>query len=222
MPVSTCMMTIKAFQCNMLLENCYVVSSDQDGEAVVIDCGAYFPAEHRAVTEYIKGRGLHVVHHLLTHGHMDHVYGTTCISKLTGLAPRMHTADGRLYARAGEQSVSMVGVPLPEELPQPGAWLTDNEHITFGGYNLQVIHTPGHSPGSVVFYCAEEQIAFSGDTLFRMSVGRTDLEGGSWEKLMNSLSRLAVLPGATRVYPGHGPATLMAEETKYNPFFTSL
>ena len=100
-----------------------------------------------------------------------------------------------------------------------GRFFSPDETIRFGHHSLQVLKTPGHSPGSVVFYCAEEHIAFTGDTLFRMSVGRTDFEGGSYEALMNSLANvLAKLPSETVILPGHGPQSTIADELRYNPY----
>ena len=97
--------------------------------------------------------------------------------------------------------------------------IADGDTLTLGHHRLQVLHTPGHSPGSVVLWCQEEGVAFTGDTLFRMSVGRTDLPGGSFDDLCRSLQRLArLLPQETRLLTGHGPATLMSDELRYNPY----
>ena len=101
-----------------------------------------------------------------------------------------------------------------------GHYLTDADVIQFGTHRLQILHTPGHTPGGIVFYCEEERTAFSGDTLFRMSIGRTDFERGSYEEMLSSLHNVvAHLPADTTVYPGHGPQTTIAEELRYNPYF---
>ena len=113
----------------------------------------------------------------------------------------------------------MIGVPLRREYPAVGRFFEENEVIRFGNTELQVLRTPGHTPGGVVFYCEAEKAVFSGDTLFRMSVGRTDFDGGSYEELMNSLKNvLAKLPAETTVYSGHGPKTTIGEEMRYNPY----
>ena len=115
-----------------------------------------------------------------------------------------------------------MGMGLGYDRPSPplGHQLEDNEVITFGNHALKVIHTPGHSKGGVVFYCEAEKTLFTGDTLFRMSVGRTDLPGGSWAELMDSLEeKISILPKDTVVYPGHGPMTLLGEEFSMNPYF---
>ena len=197
------MMTIKRFTCNMLAENCYVVS-DEARAAVIIDCGALYEEEAEAIVSYIKSEGLTPVHLLCTHGHFDHCIGNGFIYKQFGLKPEAHHED-------------------PIDVPPVGKYFTEKETISFGSHQLQILHTPGHTPGGVVFYCQEENIAFSGDTLFKMSIGRTDFERGSYEQIINSLQNvLAKLPEETRVYPGHGPATTIAEELLYNPYFRRL
>ena len=119
-----------------------------------------------------------------------------------------------------QQTRDMMGVGYDRPMPAVGRYLEDGDTLNFGSHELQVIHTPGHSPGGVVFYCEAERVVFTGDTLFRMSVGRTDLHRGSWPQLMESLAkRLAPLPADTIVYPGHGPASNIGDEVRMNPFF---
>jgi glyoxylase-like metal-dependent hydrolase (beta-lactamase superfamily II) len=114
---------------------------------------------------------------------------------------------------------SIIGAPLRRQYPPVGRFFGPGEIIRFGNHSLQVLKTPGHSPGSVVFYCAEEHTAFTGDTLFRMSVGRTDFEGGSYTDLMSSLANvLAKLPSDTVIFPGHGPQSTIDYELRYNPY----
>ena len=118
------------------------------------------------------------------------------------------------------QVMAFLGTSFHHLMPPPGDDLGDGELIPLGHSQLKVLHTPGHSPGSVVFYCEKEKMLFAGDTLFRMSVGRTDLEGGSWQQLMQSLHRvLAPLPADVKVLTGHGPATTIGEEVAMNPYF---
>ena len=113
-----------------------------------------------------------------------------------------------------------MGIDYDRTTPPVGHLLKDNELITFGNHTLKVIYTPGHSKGSVIFYCEEENVLFTGDTLFRLSVGRTDLPGGSWSELMNSLEdKISTLPKDTVAYPGHGPKTILNEEFRMNPYF---
>ena len=212
------MITVKRFTCNVLAENCYVVS-DESHEAVIIDCGVMYQEEGIAITQYIRDNGLHPVHLLCTHGHFDHCMGNGLIYREFGLKPEAHTGDQFLMETMQQQTTDTLGVALPMEVPPVGRYLTDKDAITFGSHTLRILHTPGHTPGGVTYYCKEEGIAFSGDTLFRMSIGRTDFDGGSYEQIVHSLREvLAVLPPDTKVYPGHGPETTIADEIRYNPY----
>ena len=204
----------------MLQENCYVVSDDTK-EAVIIDCGAFFETEKKAIAQYIGQSELRPVHLLCTHGHFDHNFGASFIEQTYGLQPELHADDEFLYQASRQQASEMVGVALDFDLPPVGHYITDGELITFGSHQLQALHVPGHSPGGLLFYCAAEKVAFSGDTLFRMSVGRTDLHRGSWSDLINSLQTVvAQLPADTQVYTGHGPKTTIGDELHMNPFLT--
>lgn len=212
------MITVKRFTCNMLAENCYVVS-DETRAAVIIDCGALYEEENEAIASYIKAENLTPAHLLCTHGHFDHCIGNGFIYQKYGLKPEAHHEDQFLMETMKAQTRDFLGIELPTDVPPVGTYFKGNDQISFGSHTLQILHTPGHTPGGVVFYSQEERIAFSGDTLFRMSIGRTDFEGGSYEQIINSLQQvLAKLPGETKVYPGHGPATTIAEEIRYNPY----
>lgn len=212
------MFKIKRFTCNMLAENCYVVS-DETNEAVIIDCGALYEEEGAAIVDYIKSNGLTPKRLLCTHGHFDHCLGNGVIFKEFGLKPEVHQEDEFLMLKMREQTREILGVSLPLEVPPVGRYLKNNEIITFGNHTLILLHTPGHTPGGAVFYCEEEKAAFSGDTLFRMSIGRTDFERGSYEQMIDSLHNvMKQLPSDTVVYPGHGPETTIADEVRYNPY----
>lgn len=213
------MINIKRFNCNMLSENCYVVSDDTQ-ECVIIDCGAFYAEESQAIVQYIRDQRLKPSHLLCTHGHLDHCMGNGYIYQEYGLKPEAHEADDFILSKMQQQALDILGVSIPIDVPPMGSWFRDGDTITFGSHSLKVLCTPGHTPGSVVFYCEEESCAFSGDTLFRMSIGRTDFERGSYEQIMHSLHDvLAQLPPNTVVYPGHGPQTTIAEEIRYNPYF---
>jgi len=212
------MLTIKTFMFNLLQENTYVVSDDSK-ECVIIDCGAYYDEERDAIVNYIKDNELKPVHLLCTHGHFDHNFGIDTIYDHFGLIPEIAPEDGELVCHLSEQFKSMIGVPLRREYPEQVKFFGNDEVIRFGNHELQILKTPGHTRGGVVFYCEAEKVAFSGDTLFRMSVGRTDFEGGSYTELMNSLKNvLAKLPAETEVFSGHGPKTTIGEEMRYNPY----
>ena len=212
-------MNIKRFNCNMLSENCYVASDDTQ-ECVIIDCGAFYPEEGEAIVGYIRNNNLTPKHLLCTHGHFDHCMGNGYIYHAFGLKPEAHIGDEFLMEKMQGQTRDILGVDIDLDVPPTGRYLTDEDVIRFGTHRLQILHTPGHTPGGVVFYCEEEHIAFSGDTLFRMSIGRTDFERGSYEQMLDSLHNVvAHLPADTIVYPGHGPQTTIAEELRYNPYF---
>ena len=211
------MITVKCFVCNMLQENCFVVS-DETKECVIVDCGAYYEEERTAITHYIESEGLTPTHLLCTHGHLDHHFGDNTLFEAFGLRPEVHSADKSLMERMKEQAYDMFGMQIPYDFPEPVHFFEDNETISFGNHQIKVIHTPGHSMGSVTFYCEEENTAFTGDTLFRMSIGRTDLEGGSMMQIIQSLRTLAQLPDETTIYTGHGPSTTIGQELRFNPY----
>ena len=214
------MLTIKTFPFNLLQENTYVVS-DETRDCVIIDCGAYYDDERKAITDYISSQGLKPCRLLATHGHWDHNLGIDTIYQTYGLQVEAAKEDEFIITDIPRNFQSIIGAPLRREYPAVGRFFDDDEIIRFGNHELQILKTPGHSPGSVVFYCQQEHIAFTGDTLFRMSVGRTDFQGGSHEALMDSLHNvLAKLPPETVILPGHGPQSTISEEMKYNPYMT--
>ncbi len=202
----------------MLSENCYVVS-DESHECAIIDCGAYYREEQEAISRYIESHQLRPVRLLCTHAHFDHCFGNGFVYERYGLQPQVHADDAFLMDKMVAQTADIMGTTLPVDVPPYQTFLPALPPVTFGNHSLQIIHTPGHTPGGVSFYCKEEQAVFTGDTLFRMSIGRTDFEGGSYEQMRHSLSCvLALLPPQTRVYPGHGPESLIGEELRYNPY----
>jgi glyoxylase-like metal-dependent hydrolase (beta-lactamase superfamily II) len=201
----------------MLQENAYVVS-DESCEAVVIDCGALYDMERNAIIRYIKDNELKPVHLLCTHGHFDHVIGNDTITREFGLKPEVAAEDKHLM-NLKKQLKDMMGMDYDNEVPPIGRLLTANDIIGFGTHSIKILPTPGHTPGSVTFYIETELVAFTGDTLFKMSIGRTDFEGGSWTDMTNSLINvLAKLPANTKVYPGHGEPTTIGDELRYNPY----
>lgn len=208
---------IKRFICNMLQENCYVMH-DETKECVIIDCGAYYPEERQAIVEYIRDNELKPKYLLATHGHLDHHFGIDTIDKEFGLKPCVAEADKQFMETLPEQAADMFGMRLEGDYPPVGHVFEENEVIRFGNTQLDIIETPGHSRGSVCFYCAKEHVLFAGDTLFRGSIGRTDLDGGSMMQIIQSLRQLAQLPDETIVYSGHGPETTIGNELAHNPY----
>ncbi|MBO5548157.1 MAG: MBL fold metallo-hydrolase [Prevotella sp.] len=212
------MFHIKKLVCNPLEENCYVVS-DETKECVIIDCGAYYPEEFDALEAYLRDQQLKPVHLLATHGHLDHNFGNVRLFHAYGLKVEICGEDQQLVEQLPEQAKNLFGMTISEECPQVGRLLKDGDEITFGSHTLCVLHTPGHSHGSCLYYCAEEKTVFTGDTLFRMSIGRTDFAEGSWAEMEQSLKNVvAKLPKETTVLAGHGPQSTIADELQYNPY----
>ncbi len=200
---------------NPLGVNCYVVS-DETGEGVIIDPGMFAESEWTDVTNYVQNKGLRVVHSLLTHGHFDHVMGCCNVERDWGLKPEGHADDVEQYKKLSEQIRMFFGMSMNTPVqPTFGKCYNEGDKIAFGKHTIEVLHTPGHSKGSVCYYIKDENLLLSGDTLFANSMGRTDLEGGNDVEMMDSLLRLATLPADTRVLPGHGPATIIENETRW-------
>lgn len=212
------MLQIKSFTLNMIEENCYVVS-DETNAAVIIDDGAYYPGEAEAINEYVQKQNLRLVRSLATHAHFDHVWGTMNLYETYGLKTDFHTDDVALYDDFEGQMQMFFRRNLPLRPAPAGILLHEGDRIPFGNHELQVIATPGHTPGGICLHCAAEQVLFSGDSLFRGSVGRTDFPGGDHQMLLDSIkSKLLTLPDETVVYPGHGPATTIKNERETNPY----
>ncbi|MCR5312975.1 MAG: MBL fold metallo-hydrolase [Bacteroidaceae bacterium] len=213
------MLNIKTFRVNPISENCYI-ANDETKETVIIDCGCFSENEWAPIKRYIKENDLKVVHLLNTHLHFDHALGIPFAYKEYGLKPEANTADLSIYNGIAEQIEMFIGAKIAfPQMPSLEKNLRDGEIITFGNHKFMVIQTPGHTPGSICFYCENEAVLFSGDTLFQGSIGRTDLEGGNSHDMMNSLTRLKELPKETNVYPGHGGTTNIGWECDFNPYF---
>lgn len=212
-------MEVKIFAVNPLEVNCYVVS-DETKEAVIIDCGCFHPDEWAEIKNYIVKEQLKVVHLLNTHLHFDHIMGVPMVYNDLGLAPEANKNDLSIYNNVGKQISTFINMNVDHiEMPPLGRELRDGDTIEFGTHSFMVIQTPGHTKGGVCFYCKEENALFTGDTLFQCSIGRTDLEGGCYEDIIQSVKeRLLVLPPETKVYPGHGPSSSIEFERKYNPY----
>lgn len=207
------MFKIQRVVVGQLAVNCYIIWNEKAKEAFVIDPGS----DAGNVYDVIKEEGLTVKGIINTHGHFDHVGGIRNFKELAGTTFAMHKDDVPLLERSAEQS-AMFGLS-GEKQPLPDYYLTDNMEVEAEGLKLKVIHTPGHTPGGVCFYSEEYKVLVTGDTLFQGSVGRTDLPGGDFETLMDSLkNKLMKLPSDVVVYPGHGMETTIGEEREYNPF----
>lgn len=208
-------MTVKTFVVSPFAENCYVCHDA--GRAVLIDPGTTTPAERHSVEDYITRNDLRVSHLLLTHAHLDHIFGCAHFARRFGMPWKLHPDDLPLLEGA-EMQARLFGVPL-ERPPQPDASLAEGQTLRVGNAIWEVFHTPGHSPGHVCFYDRANGFVIGGDVLFQGSIGRTDLWGGSMDVLVKSIrDKLFTLPDETTVYPGHGPPTTIGAEKRTNPF----
>lgn len=212
-------MNIKTFEFNPLGVNTYVLS-DETKECVVIDPAPFYADEKELLLNYLIDNGFKVKHLLNTHLHFDHIFGINMLASQFGLSVQCHPDDLYLLEDISGQ-MQIFGLPggNADFKPEIGGYLHEGDIITFGNQSLKVLHTPGHSPGSVVFYHEAEGCVFGGDLLFYAGVGRTDLPGGSYEDLLKSIeTKMFTLPDSTVVYSGHGPATTIGLEKKNNPF----
>ncbi len=210
----------------MLQCNCSVVGDPATREAIVIDPGD----EVDRILEVITRHNLSVRAILNTHAHIDHVGGLQKIQQATGAPVLMHPEDLALYARLDMQA-AWIGMRVPAKV-EVDELLKEGDAVRWGRFQARVLHTPGHTGGSVCLYLPADALPekddepgrlFAGDTLFAGSIGRTDLPGGSLDQILRSLhSKLLALPDDTLVYPGHGPETTIGEERQSNPFLRSL
>jgi len=210
------MLKIKCFTFNPFAENTYVLY-DETGEAVIVDPGCYEKGEKAELFDFVKENQLTPVKLLNTHCHIDHVLGNAFAINSYDIPLWFHK-DEEPILRAVYSYASNYGFPLYQE-SHAHHYIQDGELIKFGNTTLESILVPGHAPGHLVFYNEASGICIAGDTLFQGSIGRTDLPGGDHQTLLNAIkTRLFALPDATKVYPGHGPATTIGGEKKFNPF----
>jgi glyoxylase-like metal-dependent hydrolase (beta-lactamase superfamily II) len=210
------MLTVKSFEFNPVQENTYVLFNEKDA-CCIIDPGCYFGNERTALQEFIDQQGLTPRLLLNTHCHLDHVFGNKFVYETWGLPLHLHEKEQPVLARAPEAGL-LWGMPF-ENYRGELVFLSPGSPVTLGDDELTVLFLPGHSPGSVGFYCKEQGFIIGGDVLFRGSIGRTDLPGGDHETLLRSIrEQLWPLPDETVVHPGHGEPTTIGWEKKHNPF----
>ena len=210
-------MTIKTFTFNPFQENTYLVF-DETSEAVVIDAGCLQAGEKQILTRFIEDNKLTLKRVLNTHLHLDHQFGNKFLFDTYGIAPEACIEDEFLLDNVVAQARSY-GFPVTEEAQPLGAYIIENQEITFGNSSFKAIHAPGHSPGSMVLYSEKDGVMFAGDVLFQGSIGRTDLPKGDYASLILAITKkLLVLPDSTVVYCGHGPSTTIGYEKKNNPY----
>ncbi|MBO7267587.1 MAG: MBL fold metallo-hydrolase [Bacteroidaceae bacterium] len=211
-------MKVKAFICNMLHENCYLVYDEQSREAAIIDPGFYWDNEKQQLTNFVSSNELQVKYLLCTHLHFDHIFGVPFIEDTYGVKLSASLFDAP-WLDNFVQSVTRFGI-RPNGSTRPiGNKLHDGNILTLGEETLECIATPGHSAGGMCFYAKESGMLFAGDTLFQSSIGRTDFHDGDYAQLIRSIqTRLLTLPEETIVFPGHGDTTTIGDEMRYNPY----
>jgi len=209
-------MKIEVFECNFFAENTYILW-DETKEAVIIDPGCYTSSEQKNIQHFIEQNNLKLTRLLMTHCHVDHVLGNAFIHRIFNLLPEYHVLEGPVLA----------SVPIwmenfrqkYDESPIAEKFIDPGDLITFGNTTLETLFVSGHSPGSIAFYNRKTADVISGDVLFLGSIGRTDLPGGNFETLIQSIeNQILPLGDDVKVWPGHGPVTTVGREKMTNPF----
>ena len=213
------MFSVKQFTFSPVQENTYVVYNEED-VACIIDPGCYSQHERNQLKELIEKQHLRPKYLLNTHCHLDHVFGNKFIHETYKLNLHCHALEKKVLdfaSRSGE----LWGLPF-ENYEGPILFIEEKDRVEVGNDVFDILFIPGHSPGSICFYCKAQQFIIGGDVLFRESIGRTDLPGGDHETLLQGIrTKLFSLPDEVVIYPGHGPSTTIGHEKKFNPFLTS-
>jgi len=202
------------FTVGKLFTNCYIVACRETKEAIIIDPGFESVSEAEKIFKFIEENTLKPKFVVNTHGHPDHICGNGIVKGKFQTPILIHEKDAFMLGRLGKVIAKFAG--FDNSSPSADAFLKDGDIISFGKITLKVMHTPGHSPGSISLIGQKE--VFTGDTLFAGSIGRTDIPRGSVSDIKESLRKLTCLPDDFKVYPGHGPATTIGEEKHSNPF----
>lgn len=210
---------VHRFTFNAFEENTYVVYDDSK-QCVIIDPGCDSVEEEQALYSFIQSQHLKPVRLLNTHCHIDHILGNAFVASTWGLKLEFHEKEQRVIDEAPNLA-SFFGVRCTPQ-PEVGRYIVSGEEIIFGETTLRVLFTPGHSPGSLSFYCSGAGFVISGDVLFMDSIGRYDLPGANGDLLIQSIkNQLLPLPAQTKVYSGHGPETTIGREIIHNPYLSS-
>ena len=212
------MLQIKVLTFNAVQENTYVLYNEFK-ECIIVDPGCYSDEEKEALKDFIEKNGLQPKMLINTHCHLDHVFGNKYVAEAYQLTLQIHKNEEEMLQMAPGSGL-MFNLPFDNYTGQL-IFLKEDDIISLHDDALKVIEAPGHSPGSICFYCEKQKFIIGGDVLFYQSIGRTDLPGGNHESLIKNIKeKLFLLPDGVKVYPGHGPATTIGDEKKYNPYLT--
>ncbi|MDE6692206.1 MAG: MBL fold metallo-hydrolase [Muribaculaceae bacterium] len=212
------MLKIVQFQFSQFGVNTYLVIDDATSQAAVIDPAMAFTQEERAFSDYVAKEKVDIRQIINTHLHLDHCFGMDYVKSKYNVPLKAHGEDA-ILGEILDQQYQMFGMEPRGRKVEIDVTLRDNDVIDIGESHLQVLATPGHTLGGICLYSAADKILFSGDTIFKGSVGRTDLPGGSHSSLISSIKRkILSLPHDVRIYPGHGPSTTVGDELRHNPF----
>jgi glyoxylase-like metal-dependent hydrolase (beta-lactamase superfamily II) len=199
--------------------NCYIYWDENSRDGVIIDPGAYEDFEKDEILNYIKANAINIKLILLTHGHIDHIMGNAWAKEIFNVPIIMHKDDLPLIDKALDQG-AMFGVSFPKP-PPPDEFIDESGTIKFSGTEFKILHTPGHSPGSICFVDEKEKVIFGGDVIFCGSVGRTDLWMGDMDVLLDSIrNKIFKYPDEFVIYPGHMEETTIGDEKMSNPFLS--
>ena len=210
-------MNIKIFTFNQFFENTFIIS-DSTNECIIIDPGCYDKNEKQILQDYILSNNLVPTRLINTHCHIDHILGNNFVSKTWDLELEIHHKDINLLKNS-KDIADLYGFVNYEKSPITNKFLVEGDIIEFGKSNLEVLFTPGHAPGHISLYSKNENFIISGDVLFNNSIGRTDLPGGNYNTLIDTIkSKILCLDDSTVVYCGHGPSTTVGKERINNPF----
>ncbi|MDR1720123.1 MAG: MBL fold metallo-hydrolase [Dysgonamonadaceae bacterium] len=210
------MMQIQRFEFNQIEENTYVIY-DETNDAAIIDCGAFFSEEQARLQQFISGHQLSLKQLLNTHLHADHIFGNQFIYDTYGILSAYHQLEDSIPPLKEQSKYFNLDI-MEEKLPA-AYYIDEGDLISIGNMRLKALLIPGHSPGSLCFYSEADHCVFTGDVLFEESIGRSDLWGGNYPRLVAGIKeKLLTLPDNTVVYPGHGPATTIQHEKLYNPY----
>ncbi len=204
----------KALAVGLLEVNCYILADEETKEAVVIDPGG----DDEEILDVLQRNQFKLKYIIDTHGHFDHVDANQPLKDATGAQIAIHEADAQMLIKPSAEAMFFTGNRM--RTSQADILLKEGDVLTFGKYRLQVLHTPGHTPGGISLVLEDHTYVYAGDLLFAGSIGRTDFPGGNYDALINAVrTKIFPLGDNYTVFPGHGPVTTVGQEKQYNPFF---